>query len=163
VTLSICLVWSCQVYRGHSAFVSVPRGPAQLANQKSRGGVLASHHHVQTLPGPCVTRAVCPMRSVRVAQNVSQSQRAAVMDCCEPQEDMTPRLTVSREVLRTRTNCPGCGKVITYHALAYRHRCPRMPNTLEGKKQRQLAALHARINARIPAPEPQVIPEPAVA
>ena len=93
----------------------------------------------------------------------SFKELATVMDCYEPQEHMTPRLTPSREVLRSRTQCPGCGKTITFHALAYKHKCPRIPNTWEGKKQRQLAALHARINARIPAPEPQVIPEPAVA
>ena len=84
--------------------------------------------------------------------------------CCESQEAMTHRLTPSREVLRSRTQCPGCSKVLTYHALAYKHKCPRVPSTWDGKKQRQIQALQARINARIQAmPEPQVIPEHVVA
>ena len=120
------------------------------------------HHRISQahVVPECVARCVRWMLSKMIP---SFKELATVMDCCEPQEHMTPRLTPSREVLRTRTQCPGCGKVITFHALAYRHKCPRIPNTWEGKKQRQLAALHARINARIPVPEPQVIPEPAVA
>ena len=80
--------------------------------------------------------------------------------CHESQETMARQTTPSREVLRTRTQCPGCGKVITYHSLAYKHSCPLVPNTWDGKKQKQIAALEARINARIRVtPETQVILE----
>ena len=67
------------------------------------------------------------------------------------------KLPPSREVLRQRTQCPGCGKYLTYHALAYKHRCPKVRgyHTDEARRQRQLESLQARINARIEAtPEP---------
>ena len=169
--------WRCDAF--HASRLVVPTIPAVTVHllrfqedrfswltkivKETRGVLTSTPRAPQNLPGPCVARVCCPLRSVFVPQNISQFQRAAVMDCCEPHEDMTPRLTPSREVLRTRTNCPGCGKTITFHALAYKHNCPRIPNTWEGKKQRQIAALHARIKARIPASEPQAIPEPAVA
>jgi len=38
---------------------------------------------------------------------------------------------------------------MTYHALAYKHVCPRIPNTQEGKRRKQIAALDARIQARV--------------
>ena len=53
---------------------------------------------------------------------------------------------------------------MTYHALAYKHRCPRIPFTWDGKKQKQIAALEARIRARVAAmPEPHAVAEQAVA
>jgi len=163
--------WRCDAF--HVSRLVVPTIPAVtvqlLRFQEDRFSWLtknhreASHHHrisqAHVVP-ECVARCVRWMLSKMIP---SFKELATVMDCCEPQEHMTPRLAPSREVLRTRTQCPGCGKVITFHALAYRHKCPFVPNTWEGRMQRQIAALHARINARIPASEPQVIPEPAVA
>ena len=152
------------IYRWYTRYTRQPRNVSTKIAKETRGVLTFPPRAPAESPRPaCVARVCCPLRSVFVPQNVSKFQRAAVMDCCEPREHMTARQTPSREVLRTRTNCPGCDKVITYHALAYKHKCPRVPNTWEGKKQRQLAALHARINARIPASEPQAIPEPAVA
>ena len=83
-------------------------------------------------------------------------------DCDTPpaQDDMK-KLIPSREVLRQRTTCPGCGVYITYHALAYKHRCPRVPNwnSREARRQRQIESLQATINARIDAmPMPANIP-----
>jgi hypothetical protein len=170
--------WRCDAF--HVSRLVVPTIPAVTVHllrfqedrfswltkiaKETRGVLTFPRERPQNLPGPRVLPA-CVALCVQCALPKifsSFKEPAAVMDCCEPQEDMTPRLTPSREVLRTRTQCPGCGKVITYHALAYKHKCPRIPNTWEGKKQRQLAALHARINARIPASEPQAMPEPAV-
>ena len=74
----------------------------------------------------------------------------------------SPAQTPSREVLRTRTQCPGCGKILTYHALAYKHRCPRVPDTWDGKKRKQIAALEARIQARVQAmPVPPALADEA--
>ncbi len=52
---------------------------------------------------------------------------------------------------------------MTYHALAYKHRCPRVPFTWDGRKQKQIAVLEARIRARVAAMPlcgaPEALPE----
>ena len=51
----------------------------------------------------------------------------------------------SRDILRARRACPGCGIEMTYHALTYKHRCRGGP---EAKRRRRLEKLDARIERR---------------
>ena len=52
----------------------------------------------------------------------------------------------SRDILRARRACPGCGVTMTYHALTYKHRCRGGP---DAKRRRRLEQLDARIERRL--------------
>ena len=52
----------------------------------------------------------------------------------------------SRDILRARRACPGCGITMTYHALTYKHRCRGGP---EAKRRRRLQQLDVRIERRL--------------
>ena len=52
----------------------------------------------------------------------------------------------SRDILRARRACPGCGITMTYHALTYKHRCRGGP---EAKRRRRLQQLDMRIERRL--------------
>ena len=52
----------------------------------------------------------------------------------------------SRDILRSRRACPGCGVSMTYHALCYKHRCRGGP---DAKRKRRLEQLDARIEKRL--------------
>ena len=54
----------------------------------------------------------------------------------------------SREILRVRRECPGCGIYMSYHALSYKHRCKGSP---EAKRKRRLQQLDVRIEQRLGA------------
>ena len=54
----------------------------------------------------------------------------------------------SREILRARRACPGCGITMSYHALSYKHRCKGSPET---KRTRRLEQLDVRIEQRLGA------------
>ena len=78
-------------------------------------------------------------------------------DTQDTQAMAVKKLPPSGGGLRQGTQCPGCGKFLTFHALAYKHKCPRVRgyHTDEARRQRQLESLQARINARIESmPEP---------
>ena len=51
----------------------------------------------------------------------AESQPLAGSSDTPPKQSRYP----SRQALRTKTNCPGCGVHISYHALLYRHKCPK--------------------------------------
>ena len=48
----------------------------------------------------------------------------------------------SRDILRARRACPGCGITMSYHALSCKHRCRGGP---EAKRRRRLEQLDVRI------------------
>ena len=52
----------------------------------------------------------------------------------------------SRDILRARRACPGCGVTMTYHALCYKHRCRGGP---DAKRRRRLEQLDERIERRL--------------
>ena len=52
----------------------------------------------------------------------------------------------SRDILRARRACPGCGITMTYHALTYKHKCHGGP---EAKRRRRMEQLDARIERRL--------------
>ena len=52
----------------------------------------------------------------------------------------------SRDILRARRACPGCGVSMTYHALCYKHRCRGGP---DAKRKKRLEQLDARIEKRL--------------
>ena len=52
----------------------------------------------------------------------------------------------SRDILRARRACPGCGVTMTYHALTYKHRCRGGP---DAKRRRRLEQLDERIERRL--------------
>ena len=52
----------------------------------------------------------------------------------------------SRDILRARRACPGCGVSMTYHALCYKHRCRGGP---DAKRRRRLEQLDVRIEKRL--------------
>ena len=52
----------------------------------------------------------------------------------------------SRDILRARRACPGCGVSMTYHALCYKHRCRGGP---DAKRRRRLEQLDERIERRL--------------
>ena len=52
----------------------------------------------------------------------------------------------SRDILRARRACPGCGIIMTYHALTYKNRCRGGP---EAKRRRRLQQLDMRIERRL--------------
>ena len=54
----------------------------------------------------------------------------------------------SREILRVRRECPGCGIYMSYHALSYKHKCKGSP---EAKRKRRLQQLDVRIEQRLGA------------
>ena len=54
----------------------------------------------------------------------------------------------SRDILRARRACPGCGITMSYHALSYKHRCRGGP---EAKRRRRLEQLDVRIERRLGA------------
>lgn len=70
-----------------------------------------------------------------------------------------PTCAPSKEALRQKTQCPGCGKTLSYHALAYKHRCPKIWGFSDHtvRKERSIKALQARISAKFAA-EPVPIP-----
>ena len=126
--------------------------PAATSSARRWRGVCRGAFVTRSRKSPPVSKGA----SLRPMDNCNDSQEAMARS--------SPHTTPSREVLRSRTQCPGCGKVMTYHALAYKHRCPRIPFTWDGKKQKQIAALEARIRARVAAmPEPHAVAEQAVA
>ena len=53
---------------------------------------------------------------------------------------------LSRDILRARRACPGCGVTMTYHALCYKHRCRGRP---DAKRRRRLEQLDERIERRL--------------
>ena len=52
----------------------------------------------------------------------------------------------SRDILRVRRACPGCGVTMTYHALTYKHNCRGGP---DAKRRRRLEQLDVRIERRL--------------
>ena len=52
----------------------------------------------------------------------------------------------SRDILRSRRACPGCGVSMTYHALCYKHRCRGGP---DAKRKKRLEQLDVRIEKRL--------------
>jgi len=54
-----------------------------------------------------------------------------------------------RTILRERRVCPGCGLEMSYHALAYKHKCKQLPTDPESKRRRRLEQLDARIQQRL--------------
>ena len=54
-----------------------------------------------------------------------------------------------RSLLRERRLCPGCGLEMSYHALAYKHRCKQLPADPASKRRRRLEQLDARIQRRL--------------
>ena len=58
----------------------------------------------------------------------------------------TKKRHLSREILRARRACPGCGITMSYHALSYKHRCKGSP---DAKRRRRLEQLDARIEQRL--------------
>ena len=60
----------------------------------------------------------------------------------------TKKRHTSREILRVRRDCPGCGITMSYHALSYKHRCKGPP---EAKRRRRLQQLDVRIEQRLGA------------
>ena len=58
----------------------------------------------------------------------------------------TKKCHPSREILRVRRDCPGCGISMSYHALSYKHRCKGSP---EAKRKRRLQQLDVRIEQRL--------------
>ena len=52
----------------------------------------------------------------------------------------------SRDILRSRRACPGCGVSMTYHALCYKHRCRGGP---DAKRKKRLEQLDERIEKRL--------------
>ena len=60
----------------------------------------------------------------------------------------TKKCHPSREILRVRRDCPGCGINMSYHALSYKHWCKGSP---EAKRRRRLQQLDVRIEQRLGA------------
>ena len=54
----------------------------------------------------------------------------------------------SRDILRARRACPGCGITMSYHALSYKHRCR---GGTDAKRRRRLEQLDVRIERRLGA------------
>ena len=54
----------------------------------------------------------------------------------------------SRDILRVRRACPGCGITMSYHALSYKHRCRGGP---DAKRRRRLEQLDVRMERRLGA------------
>ena len=54
-----------------------------------------------------------------------------------------------RSLLRERRQCPGCGLEMSYHALAYKHKCKQLPADPASKRRRRLDQLDARIQRRL--------------
>ena len=52
----------------------------------------------------------------------------------------------SRDILRARRACPGCGVTMTYHALSYKHKCR---GGQDAKRRRRLEQLDVRIERRL--------------
>ncbi len=60
----------------------------------------------------------------------------------------TKKRHLSREILRARRACPGCGITMSYHAVSYKHECTGPP---DAKRRRRLEQLDARIEQRLGA------------
>ena len=60
----------------------------------------------------------------------------------------TKKCHPSREILRVRRECPGCGIYMSYHALSYKHKCKGSP---DAKRKRRLQQLDVRIEQRLGA------------
>ena len=58
----------------------------------------------------------------------------------------TKKCHPSREILRVRRACPGCGITMSYHALSYKHECKGPP---DAKRRRRLQQLDVRIEKRL--------------
>ena len=69
----------------------------------------------------------------KVEENRPHSKRTTMAD-----ETVATRCTpLSRELLRTKTECPGCGATMQYRTLAYKHRCPKNPSDSERLAERE--------------------------
>jgi len=77
--------------------------------------------------------------AAQVADMISSGLFGAPVAQSEPKQ---PACNPLREVV----TCPGCGKQMKFHALAYRHRCAPSPAS---KRRKRIAALDARVAARI--------------
>ncbi len=63
-------------------------------------------------------------------------------------EVATPnRIPLSRELLTTMTECPGCGAAMQYRSLAYKHRCPKPVSETEraAERERRMKELQQRV------------------
>ena len=86
------------------------------------------------------------------------------MEPYDVREAMAERSWPCREVLRSKTRCPGCDIAISRHALLYKHRCPRVPGSgdPETKRRRLQERMDARIAAKFqaaPGPAPEQTPD----
>ncbi len=72
----------------------------------------------------------------------------AIVDATVDATMETKKCHPSREILRVRRDCPGCGINMSYHALSYKHRCKGSP---EAKRKRRLQQLDVRIERRLGA------------
>ena len=91
------------------------------------------------------------MRSSTLGETVAKRKGAGKqlsMDATVEATMETKKCHPSREILRARRACPGCGITMSYHALSYKHRCRGGP---EAKRRRRLEQLDMRIERRLGA------------
>ena len=91
------------------------------------------------------------VRSSTLGETVAKRKGAGKqlsMDATVEATMETKKRHPSREILRARRACPGCGITMSYHALSYKHECKGPP---EAKRRRRLEQLDVRIEQRLGA------------
>jgi len=99
---------------------------------------LPPHHFVKRSTLATLLAGMVEPAAAQVADMISSGLFGAPV-APEPRQ---PTCNPLREVV----TCPGCGKQMKYHALAYKHRCAASPAS---KRRKTIAALEARVAARI--------------
>ena len=84
-----------------------------------------------------------------VAVNVWDIKRANMATTKQTSSPGSRRCYPCRNLLRERRQCPGCGLEMSYHALAYKHKCKQLPADPASKRRRRLDQLDARIQRRL--------------
>ena len=100
---------------------------------------LPPHHFVKRSTLATLLAGMAEPAAAQVADMISSGLFGAPVAQPEPRQ---PTCNPLREVV----TCPGCGKQMKYHALAYKHRCAASPAS---KRRKTIAALEARVAARI--------------
>ena len=100
---------------------------------------LSPHHFVKRSTLATLLAGMAEPAAAQVADMISSGLFGAPVAQPEPRQ---PTCNPLREVV----SCPGCGKHMKRHALAYRHKCAPSPAS---KRRKRIAALDARVAARI--------------
>eukprot|EP00973_Karenia_brevis_P040645 5623055-Karenia_brevis.AAC.1 len=89
------------------------------------------------------------MAAVEKRRDIKGANMATTAETTSSASPVKGRCYPCRNLLRERRLCPGCGLEMSYHALAYKHKCKQLPADPASKRRRRPDQLDARIQRRL--------------